>query len=287
MYGLNTAREQYLDNTITWEAFVRVAIRFMRYLMRERHNLTRDEQDDLISDFYPRIYSIVKNYEERGASFEAYFSGTLQHYCRRYIRKKVSTRKIESGMLTIDGYDDLEVMPLELVAESAPEPLIGNHAKDLKKMQGPGQPDTLRRQILFVFCKNLPVLEPEEINRYSKILGISPTWAQAVLEYAVRIRQERLHKRTLLRERRDTHFAAMLKCQWEMKESFCPREQRRLARRYRFHRRLWLSHVHRLRVQNVHLSHRDLAKLFGISKGSVDSAVHVLTKRIANGTNRG
>lgn len=282
MKSLNHELHLYVSGSITWDKFVYHAIQFIDALMLERHHLGREERSELISDFYPRLQPLVDNYHDRGSSFEGYLASTLYHYCRAHIRRKIRLRRIEAGIVTLDGCTEEKETPPALIAEAPLDPLWGHYEEELKSIQGPGHVDTLRRQLLFVFCKNVPLLDGRELDRYSKLLDLPVRWIQAVLEYATRHHAERLRRRTVLRERRDAHYAAMIMLECTLKRSSVKFGRRRLAQRYDYHRRLWLEYVHRLRVQNVHLSHRDLAALFGISKGSIDSAVFVLTRRLVN-----
>lgn len=284
---LDHALEQYRGGTVPWEKFVFLTIRFVDYLMRERHRIGRDERAELISDFYPRLQHLVEHYREQGSSFEGYLASTVFHFCRAHVRKKIRTRRIETGIVTLDGFTEDKDTPPALVSEAPIEPLCGHYEEELKNIQGPGQPDTLRRQLLFAFCKNIPLLEAKDLDRYGKLLNMPTLWISTVREYAARHHAERLLRRTILQERRDAHYAAMIALECRMKKGLRLHECKRITRRYDYHRRLWLEYIHRLRVQNVHLSHRDLAALFGIPKGSVDSAVFVLTRRLVNATAKG
>jgi DNA-directed RNA polymerase specialized sigma24 family protein len=287
MNQLDHNLQEYRLGNLSWDRFVYHAVRYSDRLLRERHRLNREDRCELISDFYPRLQPLVENYRDRGASFDAYLASTLFHYHRAFIRRKNRRCRIESGIITADGCTDRNFTPRELVVEEASEPVYGTYTDEFRQIQGPGQPDTLRRQLLFAFCKNIPLLDAGELARYAALLDLPVLWVHAMVEFALRRNAERLLRRTILRERRDIHFAAMITMERRIKESMVNIEQTRLLSKYRYHRRLWLAYIHRLRVQNVHLSHRDLAALFGISKGSVDSAVYVLTQRLANAASNG
>ncbi len=283
---LDRAVDAYREGDLSWDGFVRLAVAFMQNNMCERHRLQAEERAEIVSDFYPRLKPMVEKYRCRGASFEAYLASTLCYYCRAYVKRKILRRTLESGICTLDGrHDDGSVAGL--VEEPPPEPAEGCYDQELSLMQGPGQRATLRRQLLLVFCKNLPLLDSTEILRYATILDLPTIWVLTIVDYALRLHADRLANRVIMRERRNAHFTTMIRLERALKEETRPLERRHLLEKYRYHRRMWQDHIHRLKTQNVHLSHRELARLFGISKGSVDSSLYVLFKRLAIASSSG
>jgi hypothetical protein len=277
MTQLENAYYQYRINRLSWERFIAIAVVFMNTVMFNRHKLTADERSEIISEFYPRIRGIVDNYREMGSSFEAYFACSLNHSCRTYISRKMRIRQHETVYLA-DG-DPAETFN-GLAAEPDLEPVYGELDPEFSRMQGPGQRDTLRRQLLVVLCQNIPVLSAGECERYALILDLPRSWLQAVLEYALHHRADRAERRTVLRERRDIHFAAMIRFERIAKDPTHTGDDAHHHVRYQFHRRLWLIYIMKLRNQTVHLSHREVSVLLGIPKGSVDSAVNILSRRL-------
>lgn len=281
MIGFEEAFRSYRSGNMSWDRFVGHAVTFMNVTMCNRHRLTFDERSEIISDFYPRLAPLVENYEDQGSSFEAYLATTLFHCCRAYIRKKIRSRRFESTTLSDR---DFESMVPEMVAEPGVDPLVGHLDREYETIRGPSHSDTVRRQLLYVFCKNVPLLPASDLARYSEMLDIPESWVQTVLEYAVRRHSERMKYRTLLRNRRNIHYSTMIRAECLLKETDSQNERNRIHSHYRRHRRLWLYHIHRLRTQNLHLSHREISLLLGISKGSVDSAVYTFSKRLAKAT---
>lgn len=284
MTYLENAFNRHRDGDLSWEEFIVIAVAFMNNVMFNRHKLSMEERSEIISEFYPRIRGIVRNYQEIGSSFESYFACSLNHFCRTYIGRKIRIREYET-MFLADG-DPRETLS-GMAAEPDPDPVYGEFDSEFSRMQGSGQRDTLRRQLLVVLCQNIPLLSSEECERYSMILDLPGTWLQAVLEYALHHRADRAERRTVLRERRDIHFAAMIRLEKISRDPEYAEPEVCHRSRYRHHRRLWKLYVARLRKQSIHLSHREISVLLGIPKGSVDSTINILSRRLVTAATSG
>ncbi|MCG8481392.1 MAG: hypothetical protein MI724_20020, partial [Spirochaetales bacterium] len=88
-------------------------------------------------------------------------------------------------------------------------------------------------------------------------------------------------------ELRDRHYAAMLRYDTEGAHASKPHAREAADRMHAFHRRRWKHYRHRLAHQALHLSNREVGLLLGIPKGSIDSAMAGLARRLASLVSRG
>ncbi|WP_018527272.1 hypothetical protein [Alkalispirochaeta alkalica] len=278
MKSLNHYHQDYLAGKISWDRFVAEALKFMRKALSRRNRLGGEEVEDIIANFYPRLMPMTTGYQDQGSSFEAYLATTLYHSSREYVRRRIEHRK---NLIYLSDEGDLWLAREELVGEPDITFHYGTHEPDLLPLQETGTAESLNRQFLFLFCKNVPLLSCQDCETFAAILDLPLSWITAIREYCQRHRTDRVQRRTILRERRDRHYSAMMRYQRDLHEAD-PAIRGRLKDRSDHHRRLWLLYIQRLKRQNLHLSNREVALLLGIPKGTVDSSLHTLGKRLAS-----
>ena len=258
---------------INWNTFYRRAEIHMMRMMIRMVPRDRDARREIIADFYPRFQRICAEYQERGASLDAYVYTSLRFFTKSWLRHRASRTQFEIGMPE-------EETDLLAVAEEPLQDLEGGVDPGLALLSNSRQRDAVRRQLFICLCKNLPVLDNNEVLAFSTRYGIPLRWLEGVDTY-LGPRWERVTRaRQEYREHRDRHYAAMLHSQAGISLPNSSIAQDR-QRAYRFHRRRWNYYRHRLRRQALHLSNREVAAILGIPKGSVDSAMNNLSRRLA------
>ncbi len=269
--------QQYQEGTITWAHFVEEAVSFMDSILRQNPRLAPDQRWDIISILYLRMEKLIQTYQERGASFDAYLGTCVRHASRSYIRTQ--TRHTQRFLFL-----DPEMEPTDdcLLVEEHPEPVYGVYHPEVQHLIRGKTADRLRRQLMYAFCRNIPVLSPEDCRRYSQILDLPRRWVDAVIAYSLHHRQDRSQRRTHLRERRNHHYNRMSVWSLRMCNAESDEDREYCEKRYRNHRRLWLSQVEQLSRQTYHLTSREVATLLGVPKGSVDSSLHHLNRALEN-----
>ncbi len=260
----------YRQDNLSWDAFYRRALVQMEVVLTRSLKIDRESQTDIIGEFYPRFLRICHDYNDSGSSFDAYLFTSLRYFVRTWQRKQARRTRTEN---TLGCHDPDELS----VSEEPPAIKLPPCSDDgLAILSNNRQRDTVRRQLLICLCKNLPLLDHDEIHYYAALFGLPVNWIHSFESYLHERRVRISQARTEYREYRDRHYAAMMHHQFfpgnRRGDGYDPVE---------FHRRRWRYYRRRLERQTVHLTNREVALILGIPKGSVDSALSNLSRRLA------
>lgn len=259
----------YRLDKLSWEKFYRRALIQMEIVLTRSLNIDLESQIEIIGEFYPRFLRICQDYSDNGSSFDAYLFTSLRYFVRTWQRAQAVRTRTENTLGCHDP-DKLSVSEDPTDGELPPCPGDG-----LAILSNNRQRDTVRRQLLICLCKNLPLLDQDEIHYYAALFGLPVNWIRSFESYLHERRARISGARTEYREYRDRHYAAM------MHHQFFPGEPREDGYDpVDFHRRRWRYYRKRLKRQTVHLTNREVALILGIPKGSVDSALSNLSRRL-------
>lgn len=275
MSSLSIAFRQFRQNSLSWSDFFAIACSHVDRILVKKFRFTTDTRMEVIADFYPKFTRICRDYTECGASFEAYLYTSLYFFCKSWCRRQ--SDRWDREFLVSDDYDDFFTMsedPVERIDEYRDDAaaILANSRRR----------DTVRRQLLICLCKNIPMLSHDEALRYAAAYDIPPSMVYHVEAYAHRKRERASRDRAYYQELRDRHYAAMLRYETEGRRSSTQHTRETADRMYAFHRRRWEHYRHRLAHQALHLSNREVGMLLGIPKGSIDSAIAGLARRLAS-----
>jgi RNA polymerase sigma factor (sigma-70 family) len=272
MKELSEALVRLRRGELSWEKFYRLVYAHLTMLLVRRFQFESDTARELLADFYPKLVRICRDYQDSGSTFEAYLYTCVRYYVSEWTRQRRNRRRRE---VLIGCCDET---PLAVAEEVETDLDPGTHCIEsgLAILANSRQRDTVRRQLLICLCKNIPLLTSAEIERYAALFGLPLGWLISV-EASLLERRDRVGRtRTRYREQRDRHYASMLDAGNRLRLRGGSAEVVS-----EFHRRRWNYYRDRLQHQTVHLSNREVADILGISKGSVDSALSNLSKRLA------
>ncbi len=270
MTKLTRSLTEYRQQQLSWETFCQGALKYMDTVLTCPLGIDAEGRAEIIGDFYPRFVRLCSDYFEQGSSFDAYLFTSLRFFVRTWQRKRMKLKHAEH-MYGCTDTEDFSVSEEPGGGEGIP--CVENGLAILSNTR---QRDTVRKQLLICLCKNLPLLDQEEVEHYAVLFGIPSRWLHG-LETYVHERRARISRATTdYREHRDRHYAAMLHHQRSPETN-----NTGLPNMERFHRRRWEYYRRRLKRQTVHLTNREVATLLGIPKGSVDSALSNLARRLA------
>lgn len=269
MSDLSSTFVQYRRGSVPRSRLIEAIVQFAQIRLHARFHLTREQQHEILNEFYPRLENMCDNYHYQGKSFEAYVFSTLRYFCRTWHRRQME--RIDREVLIGESQSELFVCedPAPAVEDDlTPYPL---HPVAGVVVSSRFE-DAFRRQILICLCKNIPLLSDADAQRYATRLSLPYAWIEAV-QRATHERTVQVRERTeRMKRHRNRHYVKMIQCE---------RAEGPTSDRALFHRRMWLTWCDRLKRQRVHLSNSEVALLLGIPKGSVDSAMTNLTRRLA------
>jgi hypothetical protein len=225
-----------------------------------------EDCDDYMSWLYPRIGKAIHTYRETGSSFEVYIGTVVRLSVKEYLARRTRNYVAESVAWNT-SFSDM------CVSENAPEYecTVEEKTDRFETAQNP-------RQLLILVLKCCHYVSADFLDRISSRLGMEAGELSGMIDAMKEYRVERIKKLELLREKINCLFCRCMVYERNLSlmtnESTIRRTKERLERgRNRLAKmRLQLS---RLRPDP---SNAQIAKLLGVSKGTVDVSLFTLKK---------
>lgn len=260
----------YRTERCTWGEFVEGVWPVLIRQIQVSSNGNRTQATDAATDFYPELQRVASAYRDTGSTFEAYLRTNIRYFCRKQVTetgdRQIREVVTEPESPIFDGLIAHEAVPCP--PERRPYPFPKPQAETMRSR------DATRRQLLFILCSNLPVLSSPQLERYAMILDVPVSWLTSLQTVSLTLVEKRRERKHRLAERRDRHFSFF--SEYQRRAQSAPTEQRRARLLYQqeFHYERWRRCEDRIRRHRCTLSHREVAMLLGVPKGSVDSAMN-------------
>lgn len=239
-----------------------------------------DTRSDFVLWLYPKFEGIVLNYNDERSSLKTYLYMMIRHCYRSFMkerfgseaRQRVFEQEEETRILSeqIDMSDSLQCQ-----YTGSNEPANAPQSKKNKKPElTQKRKEVLARKILLLACKCSDLVDDALILQASELTGKDTLWFSSSLE---RIRERTAAKRTkvrLNREKQNMYYIRALGCAYEMQElDHNTARYRLLERRHEFCLKRLESARFQARHQNRRPSNREIARILGICRGTVDSTL--------------
>jgi hypothetical protein len=228
----------------------------------------REERDDFISSLYPRISRAINKYRETGSSFEIYINTLVRLSAKEYCANAARSYGKETAAW-ITQIPDMYVGENEAEYD---EHLCAEEEKAEKpeKLKNP-------RQLLILILKCCNHVSADFLEKVSPQLDIEPETLHTMIDRLKKQREKRTMEISLMRERVSSQ---LYRCIFYQKELKAMTEDNIAAQRLRKQLeegRIKLKKMRR-RLTRAHLnpSNLQIAKLLGLSKGTVDSVLYNL-----------
>lgn len=242
-----------------------------------RHSMGWDE--DACGDFllfvYPRLAGLLDRFRDLGSPFEPYLASVLAWNLKSFARRKAEERAYRGADLRIAAAAE---------AEEAPEPEeprgflldCGTVRQVLER-----QPENARRQFLFLLLKNIRSLDPAELRVLAGAAGMGTEALSTVLSRLEDCLIRREARLSMLRARRNGAFsrARLLEARLASEPDGDRREELRI--RLEAARRRMRNAMDRMARAGTAPSNREIAAALGVPKGTVDSGLYWVKRRLA------
>ena len=234
---------------------------------------SQEDHEDYILWLYPRISRAITAYRETGSSFEAYI-GTLV----RLTAKEYHLRLLRGSVAESTAW--IAQIPEMCVEEN--EPQYDEYTEvALEKPTKHKNP----RQLLILVLKCCNFLSVDFLERISPKLGIEPEALRAMASRLMAQRAKREKAITLLRERATCQFFRCVFYERTLrsmpKDSVKAQQLTERLERGRNRLEKMRTRLARLRPDP---SNRQIAKILGVAKGTVDAALFTLKSKGEQGT---
>ena len=242
---------------------IRKEIRSIKLPIREA-----EDYDDYISWLYPKICKAIDTYRETGSSFESYIGTLVRMTVKEYRNHQVRDYINETVAWNISSTD-------MFVSESIPEYDEDPSTESIKKITRNSKNS---RQLLILVLKCCNFVSDDFLKRVPPRLGIEAD----VLENMInRLKDDSvmcIKKKELLQEKINRLFCRCMVYEKTFlsisDETVFQRQKDRLERGRKRLLKMRIKHA----KMRTGPSNSQIAQLLGISKGTVDSALHTLKK---------
>lgn len=281
MESLNSLVAYYQNTGLGLAQIVkRLSLRIYNYPMGKLR-ASEDDCGEFYLFFYPRLLRTIDRFQDRGKPFEWYFNSVLrwhyQVYCSRKRREQARWAVARNALFW------------ELPDLVSAAPMLGFVAQDCATIIpvdrfGCSRDTTLRRRILLLALKNARQMDDHAVRRISALTGVGEDHLTRMIEQlreGLYKRELRLHKlyrrqnriltrvfllqRDLLWEADPETKSAIAVSLWQLRGALRPVQRK-------------------IRRVRLHPSNREIAELLQIPKGTVDTSLYWLRKRLAGRT---
>jgi hypothetical protein len=251
---------------------------------RCRGSASEDDGGEFFLFFYPRLLRTLERFQDQGRPFEWYLHSVLRWHYLGFVRwKRRRERSWACGAMpdlwAIPAAERVTADEIELRETPAwlpPEVASVFRLGPESRLRKPAD----RQRLLIWALKQVRLLQGPDLEWVMKWTEIGEERLRAVCA-ELRDRLERRERRlSLLVERRDRAFAALQLTERALAGEPDPEVQRSLSERLARARRC--LHLSQERIARVPLqpSNRELAQALGLPKGTVDTSLYWLKRRL-------
>lgn len=261
-----------------YEEVRRQVEQWVYYYPATRPGFSQEDCADFLLYFRAKVPALVYKYTHCGRSFEHYLARTLRWQLRSFARVRRRRSRLHELTRAPDIWDGLIGVAesgesTSRVAENATTRLAG------ARRAGAPQGSASRRMVILAM-KAAVLVSDAQLSELARITGYSGEWLRECRDALKQLVARREGRRTELRERRNNAFFQVRLAQDELATT--PEEHRRAAihrELERQNRRLLNARRELARVPAVP-TNGEIAAVLGIPKGTIDSALHYMKRRL-------
>jgi len=244
-----------------------------RFPRRER-SADEDDCGDFYCFFIPRVPGLLRRFEYRGRAFEVYLIACMRWQFRSYANRRIRRDRSATVARSREFWPSPVTEP-DTVSES-PAPV--EWARELLKVDQDGRigDPVMARRVILIALKASQEVDAPTIQRVARLTGVTEEWLRERIDLLHSRLRERRERRALLRKRRDQAFFRLRDFESRL------RNESRISVRTRLATLIEQESAHvansRRALSRVPVSptHRDIAEVLGIPKGSVDSGLYYM-----------
>jgi len=262
LVSLNVVFADYSAGLLEKKILEGEIFRAIRENVRRLANWDRADNDEYLSWLYPRISQAIGSYRETGSSFETYIGSMVRMTSKEFRSRKFRTYVSEYAAWTsaLPGMYTHEEPPEYACAEEKNDPI-------------PDKP----RQLLILILKCCCYVSDDFLDRAAPRLGIPTEELNRMVNILKKLREKREQTNVDLQEKANYQFYRCI--YYEKRLKTLPENSiiaQRLKVRLERGRERLANLRERLAKRLPDPSNSQIAKLLGISKGTVDSVLYRL-----------
>jgi hypothetical protein len=275
-YSLNELFSQYKNGKIK-KAELEGQVYYHFFHNQEKTRLghwKRDEYEDFISWFYPRIKKAIDTYSETGSSFEAYINKFMHNSSREY-RVRITTQNVTE-------YSAWCARVPELYArEEAPEYWHEKGKNPLAAILAEQNERKDKRRILALILKCYYYVSDDFIDRIAGKINLN---AEQLRDMVNKIREMRQKKDDALYYMKERIYCQYYRCIVYEKRLLLIQENTAAYEKLKLRLEKAKQRLEKMRKRitliRTEATNRQVAQVIGIKKGTVDASLHKLKTRL-------
>lgn len=235
--------------------------------------------EDACGDFYlyfqPRLLRLLSRFQDLGKPFESYLCAVLGWQLRNFARERRRGERAWSATLRLDPADPTG----EGVRE---EEQLGPCPRISPRMLAVIRTDSDRRNFLFLLLKCATHIDREKAEALAPLTGVS---AARFLSLASSLAERRAHREQRLAvfvARRNRAFCLARLLEGELRLETDPFRRQGMERRLASANRRMAMAMTRMSRVAVMPTNREIAESLGVPKGTVDSGLYLLKRKLAS-----
>jgi hypothetical protein len=241
------------------------------------------DEDDCAGFFLyvlKRIQNIPDSFKDTGMPFENYFRSTLKLKLKSYRIKKYNCADTIERVSTKEFDENEHAFALEIPehdrsAESHNPWIIHVNKKGIENEASD------KKILLFLALKYVQYLDPAHLEKLAGLTGFGTEWLRAVIDSAKEKIERKMKRLTLLRERRNTLYRRIEILRFRLFKSHDPDWMHEYKIRLDILTERFEKVAHLLKRLSTTVSNKDIALATGFPKGTVDTSMRRLKKRLA------
>jgi RNA polymerase sigma factor (sigma-70 family) len=240
--------------------------------------------EDACGDFYVFVHSrmlrLVARFQDQGKPFESYLWAVLGWQLRNFARERRDRERAWRVSLRV-GYAEEERSRAPAVDADPCDEAPGTSALRNPVLLRSLSTDADRRHLLFLLLKCCRLLDPADAGPLAAAAGVSVRYLLDTASALRPMRQARERRLDIFRCRRNRSYTAVQLLEAECASETDPERLAALQARLERARRCMHSSSRRMARVGVSPTNREIALVLGIPKGTVDSGLYWLKRKLA------
>lgn len=248
------------------------------YYPKYKYGWSYDECSDFFCFFYPRIATMIENFTYQGKPFEAYLTVTMRFQLKTFIYKRVKKR-MYNRLVVQDSFLELSeknaAYSPEIVSEQPADLRLQPEAVTLLEASSEGKLTRLtqKRRLLFLALLGSMDITLRLIEAIAYTTGYEMVWLFGCIQELrerMHSRKERLHQLTL---RRNRSIMRVYRMHEQLSTTSCTMVKTALTEALIKEKDRIDDTIKEMGRVPLTPTHRDIAEVLHIPKGTVDSAL--------------
>jgi len=275
MKNLNALYSDYLDGNLKRAEFE--GLLYTHFVRNQEKTCLsywkRDDYEDFLSWFFPRLRYSIDSYKEIGASFDAFVSKYLLISSKEY--------RVRTTTNAITEYSAWSARVPEMYAREEPPAYVHRETEDLiSKLIIDRKGRKISRRVLALILKCYYYVSEDYAEKIAPMIGIEPKTLIAMLRKMHKIRQKKDDHIYLLKER---IYCQFYRCLVYDRRLSLAKEDSTLYKKMKLKLEMAKQRLEKMRGRmagiRTEATNKQVAEVIGIRKGTVDSSLYQLRTR--------